>query len=155
MARRKVDKDWDFHLVEMFLLHPQCKAPQYWDDLHKLLGDDSPGLSTIQKCLAKIRERYDLQRIQPLSQMWSISTLPEYPIEPEALPIVLKAYRCHAEQGAPLTIREAQWISRLYKCDKECDTAEIMEYYERISWLLERPVDMTDWDRILAGMPEN
>lgn len=72
-----------------------------------------PSLSKVQKVLAKvIREQEKLtEEGKKQEEPWDISTLGKYPIPPEAVPLVLDV---SMQSRQPLSIREAQWIGRLY-----------------------------------------
>jgi len=73
-----------------------------------------PSLSKVQKVLAKvIREEKELsEEEKKQEEPWDMSTLGEYPIPPEAVPLVLDV---SMQLQQPLTIREAKWIGRLYR----------------------------------------
>jgi len=76
-----------------------------------------PGLSAVQKVLAKLRKP---QPPNPQDEPWSMASLEKYPIPPEALPTVYKAWLyCNVEADMPFTIRQAKWIVRLYHLFKE------------------------------------
>jgi hypothetical protein len=47
-------------------------------------------------------------------ELWSRLSMIKYPLAPETLPAVLEAWAMALGQGIPLTIRQAQWVSRLY-----------------------------------------
>lgn len=72
----------------------------------------------------------------PLEQPWSVMALPCHPIEAQALPIVLRIWEMQLEahfeireyepdaNPPVLTVRQALWISRLYRtvrCETETD----------------------------------
>jgi hypothetical protein len=66
-----------------------------------------PKVSTIQKMLSKLPKELD-----EIDNPWDILSLSEFPIPPEAIPIVLDV---SMESKQTLTIREAKWLGRLYK----------------------------------------
>jgi len=68
-----------------------------------------PKVSTIQKMLGKLPKELDKK-----DGAWSVLTLPDFPIAPDALPTVLRAWAAMREaKDRQLTIREAQWVARL------------------------------------------
>jgi len=69
-----------------------------------------PKVSTIQKKLGELpKELYEIDT------PWAIRSLPRYPIPAAVLPIVLRVWAAMRESmGRNLTIREAQWVARLY-----------------------------------------
>ena len=77
-----------------------------------------PGLSAIQKVLTVLR-KIDTEKapeVRGLDSPWSVITLAEYAIPPEALPTVLKMavhFRKEAGLGRRMTIREARWAAWL------------------------------------------
>lgn len=68
-----------------------------------------PTVETLEKLISEIRNSKD-----ELDRPWSLVSLPQYSMPPEALPIVLKVWARAIEQDEPLTIREALWVGRLY-----------------------------------------
>jgi len=70
-----------------------------------------PGLSTVQHVLADLREKERNDPDKEQEEPWDISALGKYPIAQEALPLVLDV---SMQSQQPLTIREAQWVGRLY-----------------------------------------
>lgn len=78
-----------------------------------------PGLSSIQKYLKKTKPNYDKNRRE--DDLWSLATLTDASIPPEALLHVVEAwvYNREVRKGGFFTIREAKWISRLYLTFKD------------------------------------
>jgi hypothetical protein len=50
----------------------------------------------------------------PEDKPWSMATIDQYPIPPQAIPAVLACWKRCVQSDTVLTIREAKWISRLY-----------------------------------------
>jgi hypothetical protein len=71
-------------------------------------GEEPPELSTLEKKIYEYKNK-----VAPEDEPWSIGTLTNFPISPEALPKVLKEYRHKIKEGTKLTIREAKWVARL------------------------------------------
>lgn len=82
-------------------------------------GWPSPTIETMEKIISKIRNRRDSQ-----DAPWSVTTLAEYEIPPEALPTVLEVWQKTLEWNwiKPLSIREAKWVSRLRYAIKDLET---------------------------------
>ena len=105
--------------------NPKWKAPRIRNEVRFKLRDPKlkkqlklppvlppewPSLSRVQKKLVEIRK----SELEPSDEdkPWTIFTLNDYPISPEALPKVLKQYR-EVKDFCGLSIREAKWIVRL------------------------------------------
>jgi len=105
--------------------NPRWKAPRIRNEVRLKLRDPKlkkqlklppvlplewPSLSRVQKKLAEVRK----SELEPSDEdkPWTIFTLNDYPISPEALPKVLKQYR-EVKDFCGLSIREAKWIARL------------------------------------------
>ena len=68
-----------------------------------------PKLSTLEKYISFCRSNPS-----PLDEPWEIFSLKDYPIPPEALPVVLDMWIWTLHNlDMQITIREAQWIARL------------------------------------------
>ncbi len=59
--------------------------------LDRNYGPDWPSVSAVGKCLAEIRDKVGPGPTK-LDRPWSTASLPQHPIPPEALPIVLKVW---------------------------------------------------------------
>jgi hypothetical protein len=145
MAKGRIVTDREKTLISQICLeHPDWYAKQVLPELHKRLGyikdkEDRywPGLSTVQKIMADIaRRRKEIKdEGAPQDQPWSIGTLEKYPISPEALPTVLKAWVYFQEhiswedETHPFSIRVAKWVARLYRVIDE------MEYLVNTAWV--------------------
>ncbi|MDP2932174.1 MAG: hypothetical protein Q8O05_06755 [Chloroflexota bacterium] len=101
--------------------------------LDQNFGPDWPGVSAVGKVLANIRA--NLARRSPetkgIDALWSIGSLAQYPIPPEALLMVLRVsveptdipvrvanWRARMDKDHEIfnfTIRDALWAARLYK----------------------------------------
>lgn len=76
-------------------------------DKQKNEGERTPQPSTIEKLITEYRKKGSHE-----DKPWTIFTLKDYPISPEALPKVLKQYK-EVKDFCGLSIREARWIARL------------------------------------------
>lgn len=110
-------------IAKVYLEHPDWRAKEIQHEAHARLRKHNPGipagwpgLSAVQKVLTEVRAN---ETIRPpaskrLDGPWSIDTLAEYEIPPEALPAVLKmAIHFRQSEGRTMTIREAKWAARL------------------------------------------
>lgn len=105
----------------------EAKAEAIRQDASKLCGRDL-GLSTVQRELAKLRKVHPRGSTDPLDNQWSLASLKEYPVDSNAIPLLLyiqatfeanipeqvKRFVKLAGRRLPfLTNRYAIWISRL------------------------------------------
>ncbi len=86
---------------------------------HPDMAPEWPGLSAVQKVLARVHKKERELPPDHEDSPWSVSDITEYPIPPEALPTVLREWADALVKGKPLTIREARWAARLYHVIKE------------------------------------
>jgi hypothetical protein len=111
-------------IMKVFLKHQDWRAKEIQREVHRQLYEtnpniapDWPGLSAIQKEVGRLRkvEAGRLPEEKALEEPWYTFSLKKYPIPPEAVPAVLRAW-IHTREvlNEPLSIREAQWVSRLY-----------------------------------------
>lgn len=84
-------------IASIYEKHPKWKAPAVRYEAisvlrkkDRTLPKDWPSLSTVQKILAKVRR--EAGKADPEDRPWSLGSLLEYPIPPEALPAVIKVY---------------------------------------------------------------
>lgn len=118
-------------IAKIYLEHPDWRAKEIRDGVLARLHEQNPrsklgwpGLSAVQKELTKQRKTNKARphESNSLDEPWSLTTIKEYPIPPEALPLVLAV--AHHKAFSPkqkLTIREAKWIGRLYALTTEGD----------------------------------
>ena len=164
-------------IASVYRRHPKWKGPQIRNwviaELHKKSPNlrreypNWPSLSKVQKILAEVRE--NAAKPNREDEPWSISTLKDFPIPPEALPKILEEYKWHKEgqvkhcesevlgaflsgKGPVLTIREAKWISRLSKI--KCDTSlpYVIAWAELLCELTGHQLDFEGLDKLLAGI---
>tara|TARA_R100000049_G_C1930658_1_gene74648 strand:+ start:470 stop:1234 length:765 start_codon:yes stop_codon:yes gene_type:complete len=109
-------------ITKIYVEHTDWQAKEVQSELNHLLNSKWPGLSAVQKALTKIRKKDDERspESKELDGPWSTASMVRYPIPPEALPSVLKAWACAREKyNHPFTIREALWAARLYAVTKD------------------------------------
>lgn len=87
-------------IASVYEQHPKWKAPMVRNEVEFILRKKNrnspkgwPSLSIVQKTLATVRR--NLANPSPEDEPWSLSTLKDYPIPPEALPKVLEDYKQH------------------------------------------------------------
>lgn len=91
-------------------------------EIHKTISqqvdEPPPALSTLEKRISQHGKRSS-----PLDEPWSLASLVQYPIGPEALPSVLMVWASQQE-GTDLefSIRQALWVARLYAAVDDCHT---------------------------------
>lgn len=120
----------------------------------KKLPPDWPSVSAVGKVITKIRPKFGTD---PKDNPFSLGALVKYPIPPEALPTVLRAWAQYRKQGDTLTIREALWFSRLSSVlsefekvgDKNRNLGNLVQWYairERAYEATGETIDTTDPD---------
>jgi hypothetical protein len=123
----KITEEIMGQIARIYLAHRDWPAKKIQHEIHAQLRKknpqippDWPGLSSVQKILAPIRTKDAEMRSgsKGIDRPWSVVTLAEYEIPPEALPTVLKMavhFRQREEEGEGrrMTIREARWAARL------------------------------------------
>ncbi|MFC2024463.1 hypothetical protein ACFLTJ_02660 [Chloroflexota bacterium] len=115
-------------IASVFIKHPEFRAKEIQEEVNRQLrqitpniSPDWPGLSTIQKEVARLRKKKVARspELKELDMSWSVISMAKYPISPEALPSVLQVWVWTREnRDRVFTIREAQWAARLYKTIK-------------------------------------
>jgi hypothetical protein len=112
-------------IVKVYLEHPEWHTRKIREEVinqyHQVsrIYDDPnwPGLSVIQKELAKIRKKKS--ELPPeeseLDNPWDVGSLLKYNIPPQAIPTLLQIRKTQDDFSEwPLTIRQARWIGRLH-----------------------------------------
>ena len=176
--RRTVTPQVEALIASVYEKHPKWKAPTVRNEVLSILRardrncpEGWPSLSKVQKILATVRK--NKEKPNPQDEPWSINTLQDYPIPPEALPKVLESYKARLAEGTPLTVREAKWIARLSAIKSSKDLLgvtpqakgpptlqvklEFLPYQiaktEQLYELLGQPPKLEIYDRLLAGLP--
>lgn len=119
--------------------HPKWKAPMVRNEVELILRDKNPelpkgwpSLSTVQKILATVRKREG--EVPEEDELWHIGTIKKFPISPEALSYVIPFWLNRCKQGRRFTIREAQWVARLYALLKDLDYEEADTVVINYAW---------------------
>jgi len=141
--------------------HPKWTAQEVQTEVHLLLRDKDPaidegwpGLSKVQKILARIRQKRAEPDLQ--DKPWSLATLDQgYRMPNEAIPGVLKVWADRLRNGKTLSIREAKWAARLWGVKPEAEELSVLasQYAraERIYQSMGRPFISGVLDARLMG----
>lgn len=78
------------------------------------LREKLPGRPPSEETLVKMISEARNNSIDDRDKVWSLVSLPQYPMPPEAIPYVLRVWAWAIEKDDPITIREALWVARLY-----------------------------------------
>jgi hypothetical protein len=124
-----------------------------------------PQVETLEKKISEARSKTDEQ-----DNLWSLASLPDNPIIPEAIPYVLRTWAYtmtatyespltkEAKKVTPLTIREALWIGRIYSIFKTHALGQLGESISKAREL-EAPLTLssqqylTKLNHILTSLP--
>lgn len=116
--------------------------------------EQPPQLSTLEKRISFYRSIPK----NPFDELWSLGSLVQDPIPPDAMPVVMSIYKKALARNKELTIRQVRWIARLYKI---IDDAELLWdwawAYAMDEWLSEitnKPFDTTELDLELVRNPQ-
>lgn len=151
-------------IANVYREHPKWKAPMVRAEVSFILRKanpkrppDWPSLSTVQKVLAIVRRKAKELPDNPQDKPWSIATLNSDPIPPQALPVVLEAYRQHIEKGSDFTIRQAKWVSRLSATELPGSISGILladeiAKAEQLYDIIDRFPDLGVYDKLLVGL---
>ncbi len=105
-------------------------------DLIEKMGEISPTEDTLARMISEARN----QQLSELDQPWSIGACAEYNIPPSIIPTLIKLQKSKAandEKGSPgqITIREAQWVARLYPVAQPLINKATNDNEGRLWWL--------------------
>lgn len=119
------------------------------------IKDKLPERESIAKIISKARNHPE----SSLDEIWSLGSLVEHPIPPEAMPAVMLAYKKALAEKSELTVRQAKWIARLYKVIESPDLLWDWAWeYAMAEWLSEitnQPFDTTELDLQLVRNPRS
>ena len=104
--------------------HPKWTNKMIRNEVSSIMRQGNPSLPkgwpskySIDRIMPGVRERVRLSKLNPdpRDTPWTITNMAKYPIPPEALPSVLRVWVWAKDnKNYSLTIREAQWVARLY-----------------------------------------
>jgi len=146
-------------IAGVYRKHPRWKAREVRDEVEYLLRKRGgraprgwPSLSAVQRVLARIHKSEKGLLNNPQEQPWSIGTLEQAPIHPQALPVVLQAWKSHMEAGRGFTVRQAKWVARLSGTEKALtEIPDLIAGAEMLYEQVGRAPDFTVFDKLLAG----
>jgi hypothetical protein len=145
--------------------------------LNEIFGSNYPSRSTVSVELKSLRKNNEarLPDSKSLDELWWLGCLRQSGISAEAMPIVMAVYRRalgvsreitregqvayrRLENSKELTIREAQWIAKLYKVIDDPDLLWDWAWlYARQEWLAEvtgEPFFFPEFDLELMENPQ-
>ncbi len=105
-------------------------------DLIEKMGEISPTEDTLVKLISEARN----QQPSDLDQPWSIGACAQYNIPSDIIPVLISLQKLKVSSGkevslGQITIREAQWVARLYPAAEQLINKEIIDNDGRL-WLL-------------------
>lgn len=149
-------------MVARNILHERAeKNPKKYPDLPRKLNTGWPSLSSVRKIIKKedkFPRNEPRKTIPSKDDPWSIATLGDYPIPVDAMPTVMSIYKRVLLGERELTIREVQWIARLYRIFDDLDLVWDWAWQYALSeWVDEithNPFDTTQLDLELVRNPQ-
>lgn len=169
-GKRAFVKPCEDQILEMVIDNPGLTLEELADKIIRTIK--WPGKAPeIEGMIKRVRAERKKIKDTPQDRPWSTASLKDYPIPPEALPIVLELWKYRLNRTQSFTIREAKWASRL-------SATKVQKYYHhhggkkrrfsRIEWLdffaglyakserindiQEQSFDSEGLDRNLAGL---
>jgi hypothetical protein len=94
------------------------------------LREKLPGRPPSEETLVKMISHARNNSVGDQDKLWSLVSLTEHPIPPEAILYVLKVWARAIEKDKPITIREALWVARLHSIFKAKALANLEREYE-------------------------
>lgn len=138
------------------LENPTMKREEIVHEIKKVLdarGGHVPERNTLLKQISFYRHHSPVSLDVP----WSVGSLAQHPIPPEALPVVLQAYVLEDTWGTPtatsygvrrgtLTVREALWVARIYQLflDEE-DGNQEENWRDMLQWARTYALKEQEW----------
>ena len=122
-------------------------------DEFEAAGYDIPQMEVLERKISKYRNQAEAgQQENP----WSMATLDDYPIPPEAIPAVLDVWKFRVAREEGFTIREAKWASRYSVLVTDMEDlsfiANLYAHTELMSVFIHRPFDSTVLDKLLMDL---
>jgi len=106
-------------------------------DLIEEIGEISPTEDTLARMISEARNKQQSELDQP----WSIGACSQYNISPDIIPILIKIQKLKAVDNkeesslGKITIREAQWVARLYPAAEPVINKIFTHEEEKLWWL--------------------
>ena len=131
-------------------------------EVHKRLGirrsknNTYPGLRLVQSYIKDFKD--NLGQLVGKDKPWSLGCLAGREIFPEALPVVMQVWRQKLTWFEPLTIRQAQWVAKLYRLIPAdvvllSHWADLYAIWERMGNLLGEKFESSAFDAALVMRP--
>ena len=99
-------------ISEVHIAHPHWRAKDVQHEVNVRMHGKGPRISAIQKQLTTVRKA-SASVSKSLEAPWSLGISADYGIPLEANEAIMKIWKWRAVVGLTLTIREAQWVTRL------------------------------------------
>lgn len=99
-------------ISEVHIAHPNWRAKDVQHEVNERMRGKGPRISAIQKQLTTVRKA-SASVSKSLEAPWSLGVSADYGIPLEANEVIMKIWKWCAVVGMTLTIREAQWVTRL------------------------------------------
>ena len=157
-----IPDEWKKHIMHQALTEVNTPRMLLADEILEQMrqsggarGDKLPDRESIAKLISRARNHDD-----PQDKPWSMATIDQYPIPPEALPAVLRVWKSRLEKDTGFIIREAKWVSRLSALQQEQDieklsfTANRYALVEKVSELQKDTGSTLSLDLLLVGLLE-
>lgn len=132
----------------------QALAADVRDTIERM-GEVAPSEETLIKMISDARNKEP----NPLDNIWHMGTLNDYPLLMEAIPSVLKVQQLKVWLGEPFTVRQAQWVTKLFPIFKKTDLLEgvswVYSQLERDCELSRTKFDTSLYDNYLLKIKSN
>jgi len=99
-------------ISEVHIAHPHWQAKDVQHEVNVRMRGKGPKISAIQKQLTAVRKA-SASVSRSLESAWSLGISADYGIPLEANEAIMKIWEWGVAVGITLTIREAQWVTRL------------------------------------------
>lgn len=153
-------------IAQVYLEYPNWRAKEIQSEVNARLYNANPrlnpgwpGLSAVQKELTKIRRRDAMRHPESkrIDERWSIGTLAEFNIPPEAIPKVFQIQQNRRDAEKPQTIRQAMWAGRLHMLIEDIGELSLLAascaLMERVCELADIPNDTFNTDYFSVKYP--
>jgi hypothetical protein len=122
-------------------------------DLIEKMGEIAPTEDTLVKLISEARN----QQPNELDQPWNIGACAQYNIPPDIIPVLISLQKTKSSKEGSLgiiSIREAQWVARLYPAFKVLASKEPGDHDENIWWIFYIVSSYVQRERVSEQMNE-
>ena len=141
-----IPDDWKRYIMERALTEVNTPRMLLTDEILEQMKqsrdvkDKLPERESIAKLISRARNH----SASPLDAPFSLASLAEYDIPPEAMPAIMWVYKkMFRESPQYFTIRQALWVARLYSIIESSDMvrewADVYAFREQVCWILGEP----------------